>query len=81
MSYYKFCSIPLEEIELGIGETGFDIYGNYIKINMFMEPEIIKKSVLKDGERIDDYTNEIFLKGFWAQTKKMIQGYEIHDAD
>lgn len=80
MRYYKQNSIPLEEVELGINEIGFDEYGNYIKIDMFNHPMIIMSTVLKDGELVSDYRNESFLKGFWAQTNKRLQGYEIQDA-
>ena len=79
MIYYKHNSIPLEEINLGINERGFDIFGNYIQIDMFGEPSIIKKTILNDEERVDEYKNEIFLKGFWAQTNKLIAGYEIQN--
>ena len=81
MTYYRQNSIPLEECIIGVNETGFDEYGNYIKIDMFGDPIILKKTVLKDGERIDKYCNEIFLKGFWAQTNKQLLGHEIYDED
>jgi hypothetical protein len=81
MKYYKQNSIPLEEEFPGINETSFDQYGNYIQIDVFNEPYVLKNTVLKEGERIDDYQNEIFLKGFWAQTKKNLEGYEIQDSD
>ena len=79
MKYYKANSIPLEEVELGIGETGFDQYGNYIEVNMFNEPHILRKTVMKDGETIDKYENILFLKAFWAMTNKNLE-HEIQDA-
>ena len=80
MKYYKHNSIPLEEIELWIGESGFDEFGNYVLIDMFEKPMVIISTVLKDGELINDYSNDTFLKAFWAQTNKKIAGYEIQDA-
>jgi hypothetical protein len=68
MKYYRKNSIPLEEVELSIGERGYDENGNYIEVNIIGEPHIIKKSVLKDGELISSYANENFLKAFWAMS-------------
>jgi len=79
MKYYKQNTIPLEEVQLGIGEKGFDEYGNYIEINMFQEPVIIKESVLNDKEKINEYLNENFLKVFWTLTDKHLKVYEVHD--
>lgn len=81
MAYYKKGSIPLQETSLSIGEKGFDEYGNYIQIDMFNEPILLKKSVLRDGIRVDSSNSERFLKSFWAETEKNISGYEILDED
>lgn len=78
MKYYKHNSIPLEIVEnIGIGERAFDQYGNYIEINAFGEPEIVIPTELNDGEKLDEYKNQFFLKAYWATINKKIYKNEI----
>lgn len=78
MKYLVYKSIPLAEALPGIGERSFDIFGNFVEVDAFGEPHVLIQSVLEDGERADEYENEIFLKGFWGQTKLKLEQNDIH---
>ena len=78
MKYLIYKSIPLEEDYPGIGERSFDIFGNFVEVDAFGEPHILVQSVLDDGEKVDEYENEIFLNGFWSQTKLKLEWNDIY---
>lgn len=73
MKYYKLNSIPLEEVELGLGEKAFDEHGNYVIGDAFGGSTIVTKSALNDGEKVDKFENENFLNAFWIITNKNIK--------
>lgn len=81
MKYYKQDSNPLEVIDPGTGERAYDGFGNLIEIDIFGYPVIVKRTVLKDDERMDVYENSSWLRGFWAQSRNARRGNEIQDAD
>lgn len=81
MKYYEQDSIPLKEVFPGIGERAYDEFGNLIEIDAFGEPTVIKRTVLGDNEKVNEFKKESFLHGFWAWSKKRRIGDEIPDPD
>lgn len=78
MKYYKLDSIPLEEVELGIGERAIDEYGNYVEGSAIGDGTVILQSVLNDWEKVNKCENEAkFLKAFWALTNKKLKANDI----
>lgn len=83
MTYYKPDSVPLEIIELEVGERGYDEYGNYIEIDAFSNPQIIKRTVLEKDIKIDSFETIRGLMGFWSYSRKIREGIinEIQDSN
>lgn len=83
MIYYKEDSVPLEIIELEIGERGYDEYGNYIEIDAFGKSQVLKKTVLSEEVKIDSFESIRGLCSFWSYSRKIREGLidEVQDSN
>lgn len=81
MKYYKQDSVPLEEFAPGIGDKAYDEFGNYVEIDVCGDPFLLKRTVLKDDEKVNSFERPNGLKSFWAMSEKKRKGYEIHDSE
>ena len=77
MKYFKYKSIPLEEVVVGIGERAFDEHGNLIEINVFGEAEVLVDGPLNAGEKVSTFENQTFLNMFWKLTEKNVAEYDL----